>query len=77
MKNLLFLAKLLRILGREADSEHDIARDQGSVDDNGPDKPAILGGKRITLKALMRNMNKLATQEASQTPKKTLQVRYT
>lgn len=71
VKNLVFLAKTLQILDGKTESR----MKNGQRTTSAPE--GNLGTKKgtsLTLTALLNNMNKLATLEASQTPKHTRKV---
>jgi len=66
---LVFLAKILQILDSKTESmirQHTTVAPGGSI--------STKEGTCLTLTALLNNMNKIATQEASQTPKHTKKV---
>ena len=71
VKNLVFLAKTLQILDGKTESR--IRNGQHTAVAPEGDKSTEEGACH-TLTALLNNMNKLATQEASQTPKHTKKV---
>lgn len=72
VKNLVFLAKTLQILLSE-----NISRVANGQDKSATHEETVAGeGGLFTLKDLLSNMNKLATLEASQTPKHTQKVRF-
>ena len=71
VKNLVFLTKTLQILDSKSESrmenrQHTIVAPEGNI--------STKEGTCLTLTALLNNMNKLATLEASQTPKHTKKV---
>lgn len=71
VKNLVFLAKTMQILDGKTESrmenrQHTIVAPEGNI--------STMEGTCLTLTALLNNMNKLATLEASQTPKHTTKV---
>ena len=71
VKNLVFLAKTLQILDGKTESrmenkQHTTVAPEGNI--------STKEGTCLTLTALLNNMNKIATQEASQTPKHTKKV---
>jgi len=68
---LVFLAKTLQILDGKTESrmeikQHTTVAPEGNI--------STKEGTCLTLTALLNNMNKIATQEASQTPKHTKKV---
>ena len=71
VKNLVFLAKTLQILDGETESRIESGQHMAVVPEG--DKSTEEGACH-TLTTLLNNMNKLATLEASQTPKHTRKV---
>ena len=71
VKNLVFLAKILQILDSESQLRVEDGRDESVALAVGNSTEE---GTSFTLKTLLNNMNKLATVEASQTPKHTQKV---
>ena len=71
VKNLVFLAKTLQILDGKTESRMENGQRTSSAPEGnlGTNK-----GTCLTLTTLLNNMNKLATLEASQTPKHTKKV---
>ena len=71
IKNLVFLAKTLQILDGKTESR----MENGQHTTVAPEENiSAKEGTGLTLTALLNNMNKLATLEASQTPKHTKKV---